>query len=77
MIKALIALCDVQSPRFHMSLQFQQFPVRKLSKVLVKCGGDESAVLEIVEEFHRKRDISWCFFLPLPPSRISSEVYLI
>ena len=47
--------------------QFQQFPVRKLSKVLVKCGGDESAVLEIVEEFHRKRDISWCFFYLFHP----------
>lgn len=46
-----------------MSLQFQQFPVRKLSKGLVKCGGDESAVLKIVEEFHRKSDICWRFFL--------------
>lgn len=57
-----------------MTLQFQQFPVRKLSKVLVKCVGGESAVLKNVEEGH---SLVHFLFLPLPALRISPVVYLI
>lgn len=57
-----------------MTLQSRQFPVRKLSKVLVKCVGGESAILKNVEEGH---SLVHFLFWPLPALRISLVVYLI